>query len=413
MKTIDFAVARVETHTRASVGKSERHNERKNESYANMNVDLSQTHRNIHFKSTGDLTYNQYLDKLIDEGKVSLRGLKKDAKAFDELILDVNSGYFEFNGGYDYAAAFYESAFHFAEELYGEENIISAVMHADEINLGLSAEQGHPVYHYHLHVTALPVVEKKILWTKRCKDPALVGTVKEIVHQISHSKKWTSDQPLLDENGQPVLRKNVKPQYIASYSILQDKFIHYMYEHGFVDIVRGRQGSNTAHLSSLEYQIGKDQQRLEKLQENIRKEEIRYDPIRVGTQTMEEVEAIGKPTLLGRVQMSKDEYDTLKDLAKECVAGRGEITRLEEENFRLSKLLRDKLRIIQNLENQLRELQEKCKPYLQALEHFPDLIRAFMEELRYRFDLRQRQEELRIQPTQKKNYRNSDRDMSR
>ena len=31
----------------------------------------------------------------------------------------------------------------------------------------------------------MPVVEKQILWSKRCKDKALVGTVKETVMQVS------------------------------------------------------------------------------------------------------------------------------------------------------------------------------------------------------------------------------------
>ena len=35
-------------------------------------------------------------------------------------------------------------------------------MHADEMNTALSDQLGHPVYHYHLHVVALPVVEKEI-----------------------------------------------------------------------------------------------------------------------------------------------------------------------------------------------------------------------------------------------------------
>ncbi len=38
---------------------------------------------------------------------------------------------------------------------------------------------GRDVYHYHLHVVYIPVVEKQILWSKRCKDKALRGTVKE------------------------------------------------------------------------------------------------------------------------------------------------------------------------------------------------------------------------------------------
>ena len=64
----NFCVARVETRTRASVGKFERHIERKNESYENMNVDLSRTPMNVSFKGCGELTYNQTLDQMIAEG---------------------------------------------------------------------------------------------------------------------------------------------------------------------------------------------------------------------------------------------------------------------------------------------------------------------------------------------------------
>ena len=97
----DFSVARIEKRTRASVGKFERHIERKNESYENMNVDLSRTPMNVHFQGCGELTYNEHLDRLIADGVVSLKGLKADATVFNEMILDVNTDYFERNGGYD------------------------------------------------------------------------------------------------------------------------------------------------------------------------------------------------------------------------------------------------------------------------------------------------------------------------
>ena len=186
----NFCVARIETRTRASVGKFERHIERKNKSYENMNVDLSRTPMNVSFKGCGELTYNEQLDKMIAAGTVSLKGLKPDSKVFDEMILDVNTDYFERSGGYEYACRFYETAFHFAEKIYGRGNIISAVMHADELNIAVSEKYGRPVYHYHLHVMALPVVDKEVRWSKRCKDPELVGKVKEVIHQVSHSKKW-------------------------------------------------------------------------------------------------------------------------------------------------------------------------------------------------------------------------------
>ena len=93
----DFSVARIEKRTRASVGKFERHIERKNESYENMNVDLSRTPMNVHFQGCGELTYNEHLDRLIADGVVSLKGLKADATVFNEMILDVNTDYFERN----------------------------------------------------------------------------------------------------------------------------------------------------------------------------------------------------------------------------------------------------------------------------------------------------------------------------
>ena len=192
-----------------------------------MNVIEERIPFNVHFKTPTAPTYMEQLKQMKTDGLVSLRGLRKDATLFNEIVIDVNTMYFERNGGYEYAKQFYEEAFHFIEEKFGADNIISAVMHADEINAAATEELGKEVYHYHLHAMVLPVVEKEILWSKRCKDEKLRGTVKEVVHQISHSKKWKSDIPLTDEKGNPLLRKNGKPMFRASYSILQDELLRY------------------------------------------------------------------------------------------------------------------------------------------------------------------------------------------
>lgn len=59
MSRQNYSVARVKTRTQDSVGKFERHIERKNEHYANMNVDLERTPMNIQYRSCGELTYNE------------------------------------------------------------------------------------------------------------------------------------------------------------------------------------------------------------------------------------------------------------------------------------------------------------------------------------------------------------------
>ena len=72
MSKKNYSVARVVTHTQSTIGKCERHNERKNESYANMNVDMTRSDMNVHFKDCGELTYNEQLNKLIAEKKVCI-----------------------------------------------------------------------------------------------------------------------------------------------------------------------------------------------------------------------------------------------------------------------------------------------------------------------------------------------------
>ena len=380
MSKKNYSVARVVTHTQSTIGKCERHNERKNESYANMNVDVERCNMNVHFKSCGELTYNEQLNKLLTEKKVCMRGLKADAKVFDEVIFDVNTDYFETHGGYEYAKEFYAEAYRFAVNLYGEQNIISAVMHADELNVALTEQYGKPVYHYHMHLVALPVVEKQILWTKRCKDKSLVGTVKETVNQISHSKKWKSPQAV-DENGNVILNEKGKPVLIPSYSILQDDFFNHMQRSGFNDFIRGEKGSTAEHLSCLQYEIQQDKKRLEEIKSQVKKEEIRYDNIHTVHKTFMEIEHMGKKTLTGKVTISSEDFNDLSNMAKQSVAARSKIFDLERENKRLREVNWDLQSRINRLSERLYELEQICAPYLKALKMMPEKVKSFFAEI--------------------------------
>ena len=87
----DFSVARIEKRTRASVGKFERHIERKNESYENMNVDLSRTPMNVHFQGCGELTYNEHQMCIRDRAllkKAQAIGISK--RVLDEAKKELN-----------------------------------------------------------------------------------------------------------------------------------------------------------------------------------------------------------------------------------------------------------------------------------------------------------------------------------
>lgn len=398
----NFSVARIETRTRASVGKFERHIERKNESYENMNVDLSRTPMNVSFKGCGELTYNEYLDELIAAGTVSLKGLKPDATVFDEMIMDVNTEYFEQNGGYEYACRFYNEAFHFAEKIYGKDNIISAVMHADELNVAMTEKYGRPIYHYHLHIMALPVVDKEVRWTKRCKDPELVGKVKEVIHQVSHSKKWRSEKAV-DENGNPILNSKGKQIYHASYSVLQDKFFEHMQGAGYAGFVRGERGSTAENLTSLEYKIKQDQKRLTELSERIANEQVRYEDNHNAFMTFAEIDDSGKKSITGKFTVSAKDYKKLTTLAKRSYATEFDVRKLRDENRYLSDQVWTLKSEISRLKAALSELTEKCKPYLEALKVAPKAVKEFINGILERFKKQEKSIEYKPIPAPKSN----------
>ena len=389
---VDMSCARVKKYTSSDVSKAERHNERKNETYENMNVIAERIPYNVHFKEPTSPTYMEQLKQMEQDGKVSLRGLRKDATLFNEIVIDVNTMYFERNGGYEYAKQFYEEAFHFIEEKFGADNVISAVMHADEINLAATEDLGKEVYHYHLHAMVLPVVEKEILWSKRCKDPELRGTVKEVVNQISHSKKWKSDIPLVDEKGNPLLRKNGKPMFRASYSILQDELFNHMTEKGFKGFQRGEYGSTVEHLTSLQYQIKQDTQRLDKLQQRIQKEQVKYKSSHQIFKTYNEIDSMGQKTFTGKMAISKEDYKELTTLAKEGITSRAEIKKLEEDIGYYQQLYYNTANALENMKTKYNELKEKCRPFLEALEHFPEVAKLFTEKVKQLFSFKEAQE---------------------
>ena len=357
-----------------------------------MNVVAERIPYNVHFKEPTSPTYMEQLKQMEQDGKVSLRGLRKDATLFNEIVIDVNTMYFERNGGYEYAKQFYEEAFHFIEEKFGADNVISAVMHADEINLAATEDLGKEVYHYHLHAMVLPVVEKEILWSKRCKDPELRGTVKEVVNQISHSKKWKSDIPLVDEKGNPLLRKNGKPMFRASYSILQDELFNHMTEKGFKDFQRGEYGSTAEHLTSLQYQIKQDTQRLDKLQQRIQKEQVKYKSSHQIFKTYNEIDSMGQKTFTGKMAISKEDYKELTTLAKEGITSRAEIKKLEEDVGYYQQRYYNTANALENMKSRYNALKEKCRPFLQALEHFPEVAKLFTEKVKQLFSFKEAQE---------------------
>ena len=228
----------------------------------------------------------------------------------------------------------------------------------------MSEALGQDVYHYHLHVVYIPVVEKQILWSKRCKDKSLVGTVKETIMQVSSSKKWLS-KPALDEQGVPILQKNGKPVLRKSYSVLQDDFFQAMRNAGYTDVERGERGSFEEHLTVTQFKVEREQERLEQLTaqaqqkkrqtaalekkiEKIQKQEI-------AVQKVEQIEPRSVP-FSSKVMLDRSKYESLAAAAKKFYVQ-------ERKESKLQKALDATMKMISELKAKVAALTAELAEY--------------------------------------------------
>ena len=398
---IDRTVARnQDLETPADVAKVQEHNEREKDSYSNQDIVPERTSLNVHFKAPTD-DYVKMFEQMEQDGVISTRGLKPDAVKYGELIFDVNSAYFYNHGGYEFAKQFYADAYKAAAEIVGgEQYILSAVMHADERNRAMSEALGEDVYHYHLHVVYIPVVEKQILWSKRCKDEALRGTVKEVITQVSRSKKWES-KPVLGENGNPMLNAKGKKILKSSYSVLQDDFFNFMRTAGYTDVERGERGSTEEHLTVTQFKVQAEQQRLEAVTGQVAQAEQSLENAKAATEkqkrklealqketktaktlalTVQDIEAMGKKATFGNnITLTPDECRTLKDYAVSSFAEKAEKIKYKQKFEQAEKSAKTWKQRYDALHEQYQELKKKAQPFLDALEIASERVRAFLD----------------------------------
>ena len=370
------------------VAKVQEHNEREKDSY--------------YFKKPTD-SYAAMFDQMIADGVISTRGLKADAVKYGELLFDVNSAYFHNHGGYEYAKQFYADAYKAAVEIVGgEQYILSAVMHADERNRAMSEALGEDVYHYHLHVVYIPVVEKQILWSKRCKDEFLRGTVKETITQVSRSKKWES-KPVLNEDGNPMLNAKGKKILKSSYSVLQDDFFNFMRAAGYTDVERGERGSTEEHLTVTQFKLQAEQHRLETVTGQVEQAEQSLADAKAATEkqkkklealqketkaaktialTVQDIEEMGKKNALtGNVSLTPDQCDTLKRYAVNGIIANADNKRLKEKLASAEKTISIWKQRYEAVNEKYMELKQKAQPFLDAIEIASERVWAFVHAI--------------------------------
>ena len=125
-----------------------------------------------------------------------------------------------------------------------------------------------------------------------------------------------------------------------------------------------------------------------KATERLQKVQIRYDKDRRAHRMYSELESLGKKGLTGKYSLEPKDYNDLVSMAKEGIASRGEIGRLQDTIFQNQRRISSLYRNVEMLERKLAEITaryekliELTRPYLEAVQRFPEKVKMFFEKL--------------------------------
>ncbi|MCU5601541.1 MobV family relaxase [Bacillus sp. FSL M7-1020] len=335
---MSFAICRMQKFKMRDVKGIQIHNQREKESHTNPDIEKEQSHLNY------DLHNDQYIDYLrtvkekIEQNVETNRAIRKDAVVMCEFIVTSDRDFFErlSEDNPEYQKEFFEEAYSFLKERYGEQNIIHAAVHLDEKTP-------------HMHVGMVPVTEEKKLSAK----------------QIFNRKELVS---------------------------LQDDFHAHMVEKGF-NLKRGvssdKKHIETTRLKALtakeEVQVledtllekGVEKQQIEKSMEQMKN---RLNDLKRAVNVGKKVENMSVKEKGGlirskTVEIGLEDFQRIKTLAKASEAFKRENETLQRQNHALKVNNTDLHTTLKHLEKEKKELE----PYKAKYERLQKLVAQMQE----------------------------------
>ena len=182
---------------------------------------------------------------------------------------------------------------------------------------------------------------------------------------------------------------------------------------GYTDVERGERGSTEEHRTVTQFKVQREQERLDSLTAQIdQKEQHLTQTNKTLSKTEKElatvqkkttltkdalihaqdVESLGKRTLLGNYSLTEDELSSLKKQAAHGYV-------VDVENRQLKQQLAAAKRNCSEWQARYRDLRNDVQPYLEALRRAPERVRNFFDSL-----LSQKPEPTMDAPSQKRHH---------
>lgn len=305
---MSYAIIRNEKYTRSSLMGIYRHNERKNTSYTNKNINHQKSYQNYSIKNC-DMNYVKKFEQI--RKLYDLKGwVKKNSNIICEYIITSDEEFFK-SIGKDETQRYFKTAYEFVKNYknLGEKYILSANVHLDETTP-------------HMHLIFIPVVHS--FDTKSGKT----------IDKLCCSEFWKGKD---------------------SYKILQDNFHKYMVKSGF-DLERGRE-TERKNLSVQKFKEITDYEIQEMFKESQSVEQ------ELQTNNIEELKVDYKRVIKKFNTLAKH-YTRVKTITDKLILSQ---EKLQQENYEI----KEENRYLESENNKLTDFLEKTYEYVSILFNFP------------------------------------------
>jgi len=285
---MSYAVIHMQKFKMGGVRGIQNHNDRLKESRTNPDIDYEKSKLNKKLdQQPDDKTYYNRIRDRINELNLP-KAVRKDAVVMCGFICTSDKAFFE-KLPQDQQEKFFQESYKFLKDRYGEKNIVAATVHYDETTP-------------HMHYYMVPVTPDGRLSAKDIFTPAELKRLQTDYHQ--HMKNLGFDL----ERGKPSDRKHLSVQELKQQTVEKAK----------------------AELKKEMEEVKASLTRLKSFRMDL---DQRQGVIR-------SIDNIGTPTglLKNKVQMTKEECDHLKSLAKKSIVLEHELKDYQSLKTEFSKL---------------------------------------------------------------------------
>lgn len=300
---MSFLVCHVQKFKASDVKGMQIHDQRESENSKNTDIDRSRTNLNYDLHNGANINYNHKVKNIIKEGYKGSRAIRKDAVVMTGTLISSDKEFFNKLSSHE-QKDFFKNAYDKLKDIYGEKNIVSAVVHMDE-------------HTPHMHLCSVPLAEGKL-----------------------------SAKTLFNREGLRVLQEEL-PKYLKS--------------KGF-DIKRG-ESSERKHVDTIEYkkQQAKDlEKEIDKSINTLKTDLEALQDTKTSLWELEHLET--KKSLIGaKITFPEGDFNKIIDMAKKGVLNSDEISKLKDENTRLKDDVSDYRNWSNKAGNTISQLQSDNK----------------------------------------------------